>query len=75
VPEANTIHDPEVIAVVKLAFEEACRMLPPERDTQSTRASMAECILKAAATGERDPVRLRAQALRSIDDKPLAQRR
>jgi hypothetical protein len=32
------------------------------------RASMAECILKAAATGERDPARLRAHALRSIDE-------
>ena len=69
-PEANTIHDPEVIAVIKLAFEEACSMLPRGRDTQSTRALMAECILKAAATGERDPVRLCAQALRSIDEVP-----
>jgi hypothetical protein len=67
VPTANTIYDPEFIAVLKLAFEEACRMLPPGRDTQSTRALMAEYILKAAATGERDPVRLCAQALRSMD--------
>jgi hypothetical protein len=68
VPEANTIYDPEFIALLKLAFEEACRMLPPGRDTQSTRALMAERILKAAATGERDPARLRARALRSIDN-------
>jgi hypothetical protein len=68
VPETNTIHDPEFIAVVKLAFEEACEALPPGRDTQSNRASMAESILKAAAKGERDPVRLRAHALQSIDE-------
>jgi hypothetical protein len=68
VPKANTIYDPEFIAVLKLAFEEACGTLPPGHDTQSTRALIAERILKAAATGERDPVRLRAQALLSIDN-------
>jgi hypothetical protein len=67
-PETNTIYDPEFIALLKLAFEEACGMLPPGRDTQSTRALMAECILKVAATGERDPVRLRAEAFRSIEN-------
>jgi hypothetical protein len=68
VPETNTIYDPEFIALLKLAFEEACGVLPPGRDTQSTRALKAERILKVAATGERDPARLRARALRSIDD-------
>jgi hypothetical protein len=66
-PGTNTIHDPEFIALVKLVFDQACAVLPPERDTQSTRALLAECILKAAGAGERDPTRLRAHALRRID--------
>jgi hypothetical protein len=64
----NTIHDPEFIRFLKQVFEAACAALPPERDTQSTRAHLAECILQAAAAGERDPVRLRAYALKSIDE-------
>jgi hypothetical protein len=40
---------------------------PPERDTQSIRARLAECILKAAGAGERNPERLFAHALRSLD--------
>ena len=63
----NTIHGPEIIALLKQVFEAACAALPPERDTQSIRAHLAECILQAAATGERDPARLRDQALKSID--------
>jgi hypothetical protein len=67
-PGPNTIHDPEFIAFVKLVFDQACAALPPERDTQTTRALLAECILKAAGAGERDPTRLRAHALRGIDE-------
>jgi hypothetical protein len=46
----NTIHDPKIIALLKQVFEAACAALPPERDTQSTRAHLAECILQAAPT-------------------------
>jgi hypothetical protein len=67
-PETNTIHNPEFFALAKAVFDEVCAALPPERDTQSTRALLAEYILKAVDAGERDPARLRAQALRSIDE-------
>jgi hypothetical protein len=67
-PRSNTIHNPEFIALARAVFDEVCAALSPERDTQSTRALLAECILKAADAGERDPARLRAHALRSIDD-------
>jgi hypothetical protein len=50
-----------------LAFDEACAGLPPGRATQSARALVAECILKAAAEGERDPENLCAHALRTIN--------
>jgi hypothetical protein len=64
----NTIHNPEFIALARAVFDEVCATLPPARDTQSTRALLAECILKAAGAGERDPARLRACALRSLDE-------
>jgi hypothetical protein len=67
-PHTNTIHNPEFIALARAVFDEVCAALPPERDTQSTRARVAESILKAAGAGERDPARLRAHGLRSIDE-------
>jgi hypothetical protein len=66
-PETVRFYEPETIAIMKLAFDEACAALPPERATQSARALVAECILDAAATGERDPENLCAHALRSIN--------
>jgi hypothetical protein len=67
-PGTNTIHNPEIIALWKRVFDEVCAALPLDRDMQSIRARLAECILKTGGTGERDSVRLRAHALRSIDE-------
>jgi hypothetical protein len=66
-PETHTIHNPEFVALAKSVFDEVCAMLPPGRGTQSVRAHLAECILKAAGAGERNPARLCAHALRSLD--------
>ncbi len=66
-PMTNGVHDPETLAIAKIAFSEACAALPPERDTQSVRTLLAECVLKAAAGGERDPDRLSADALRMMN--------
>jgi hypothetical protein len=41
-------------------------LLRPEQQATISRTSLAERILKAAAQGERDPIRLRAHALLSI---------
>ena len=67
-PETNTIHNPEFVALAKSVFDEVCALLPPGRDTQSIRARLAECILLAASAGERNPPRLCAHALRSLDE-------
>jgi hypothetical protein len=64
--ETARFYEPKTIAIMKLAFDEACAALPPERATQSARALVAECILTAAA-GERDPENLCAHALTSIN--------
>jgi hypothetical protein len=65
-PETARFYEPETIAIMKVAFGEACAALPPERATQSARALVAEYIFKDAAAGERDPANLCAHALRSI---------
>ena len=57
------LFDPETIALMKTAFEDACSRIPA-RDV--ARSLLAERILKAAASGERDPVRLRTRALVGI---------
>jgi hypothetical protein len=57
-PETARFYDRETIAIVKLAFDERAPRPPPGRATQSARALVAECILKAAAAGERDPANL-----------------
>jgi hypothetical protein len=57
----NFRFDPETIALMKKAFEDACARIPPRRPV--ARSILAERILQAAANGERDPVRLRTRAL------------
>jgi hypothetical protein len=65
-PGTARFYEPETIAIMKIAFDEACAALPPGRATQSARALVADCILKDAAAGERDPANLCAHALRTI---------
>lgn len=57
----NIPFDPETIALMRKVFEDACSRIPPRRPV--ARSILAERILKAAANGERDPVRLRTRAL------------
>jgi hypothetical protein len=55
------LFDAETIALMKKAFDDACSRIPPRRGI--ARSILAERILRAAANGERDPVRLRTRAL------------
>jgi hypothetical protein len=61
--ETARFFDRQTIAIMKVAFDEACAALP--RAAAGERALVAECILEAAAAGERDPASLCAHALRS----------
>ncbi len=54
--------DPETVAMLRGVLNEAWSRLPAGQ-TNVTRSLLAERILKAAKDGERDPVRLRAQAI------------
>jgi hypothetical protein len=57
----GALFDPELIELIKTAFEEATAMLPVSKRTSSIKAEIASSILACAAKGERDPA---AQGLR-----------
>jgi hypothetical protein len=63
--------DPEFIEMLQGVLDEAWRSLRPAEQTQSRKTLLAERILKLAATGERDPARLRARALFSVAPREL----
>jgi len=62
--------DPETIELLRNILEEAWGSLRPEEQVQSSRSLIAERILKMAATGERDPMRLRTRALTEVVASP-----
>lgn len=66
-PLSNGVYDPETLKIAKIAFNNACAALPPERDSQHMRGLLAQCVLTVAGRGERDPERLSTVALRMID--------
>ncbi len=43
--------DPQFVAVMRRALDEVMTKVPLEHSTSSTKAYLAECILKAAAQG------------------------
>ena len=62
--------DPETIELLRNILEESWGSLRPEEQAQSSRSLIAERILKMAATGERDPMRLRTRALTEVVASP-----
>jgi hypothetical protein len=44
--------DPQLAYIMRNALEEVMTKVPPECSTSSTKAYLAECILKAAAQGQ-----------------------
>jgi hypothetical protein len=56
-------YDPETLNVLRGALDQAWALLPDERKAVTFKADMADRILKRAAEGERDPVKLRVAAL------------
>jgi hypothetical protein len=56
-------YDPETIEVLRAALDDSWASLSPEKQAQTTKTALATRILKLAAKGERDPVRLRTAAL------------
>jgi len=59
----RTAFDPETISLLGAALDQAFKTLPPDDQSQERKTLLASKILRAASSGERDPVRLRAAAL------------
>jgi hypothetical protein len=62
----NGTFDPETIELMRSALDAAWASLTPEQQAGVSRTVLAQRILRAAARGERDLVRLRARALFSV---------
>jgi hypothetical protein len=58
--------DPATVALLRTTLEEAWAGLQPEQRATLSRSLLAVGILKSAAEGERDPVRLRDAALMEV---------
>jgi hypothetical protein len=56
-------YSPETLVLLRSALDEAWALLPDYRKSDIQKSEMAQRILKQAADGVRDPVRLRATAL------------
>jgi hypothetical protein len=56
-------YDPETLAILEAAFDEAWALLKINADDSVTRDALARCLLALANGGERDRVRLRNAAL------------
>ncbi len=61
-PEGSAF-DPETVALMKAALDDAWMSLGSDQQTHASRSQLAERILREASRGERDPARLRASAL------------
>jgi hypothetical protein len=53
---------PETLKVLQTVLEETWESLSPQERARTSKTQVAAHILQVAATGERDPVRLRAEA-------------
>jgi hypothetical protein len=56
--------DPDTVALLRTTLDRAWDSLPAGQQAVTSRSTLAERILKAAAEGERDPDRLHARAIR-----------
>jgi hypothetical protein len=62
--------DPQLVQIMRNALEEVMTRVPLEYSTSSTKAYLAECILKAAAQGQTGYDQLVAAAADQIDQIP-----
>jgi hypothetical protein len=64
-------YDPETLIILRKVLDEAWAALPDHSKSETLKSEMAQHILKQAADGVRDPVRLRASALVSAVGEPI----
>ena len=64
------LYDPETLVLLRQILNEAWAALPDHFKSQTLKSEVAQQILKQAANGVRDPVRLRASAIVRTVDEP-----
>jgi hypothetical protein len=64
---AQDAFDETTTLAMGVGFDMACRSLPQPCHNESARDIIAKHIVEAAKTGERDPAKLCASALRAVD--------
>ena len=64
-------YPPEIIDAMRSAVDEAWSLMRPEERAKSSKSLLAIRVLEAAAGGERDPDKLRAQALLHVVSSKL----
>jgi hypothetical protein len=62
-PDQSAVYDPEELSLLGQILDQAVQSLPLSMRTPHNRTAIAENILACAATGERDPIKLRLAAL------------
>jgi hypothetical protein len=60
---SHASYDPETLTMLRGVLDDVWGALPSDRQARMPKSEMAQRILKRAADGERDPVRLKAAAL------------
>ena len=68
-------YDPETLVLLRKVLDEAWAVLPDGSRSETVKSEMAQHILKQAADGVRDPVRLRASALAGVVGERAKQQR
>ena len=59
----NGVFDPETVRLLQGCLEAAWSSLEPAQQERTSKITLASRLLKAAASGERDPTRLQELAL------------
>lgn len=57
---------PETLKFLQSVLEQTWESLRPEEKARTSKTQVAAHLLQVAATGERDPVRLRAEAVTEV---------
>ena len=63
IPTQDVVFDDAVTLAMGVAFDHACKSLQKFGSPRTVREIIAKRIIEAAKNGERDPARLREQAL------------
>ena len=62
----GSVFTPETVKLLRDALDDAWAALRPEERARASKTMLAARLLEVAAAGERDPARLRSEALSAV---------